>query len=171
METNFSFSEVYEKNYDVILNYIRKRLYGRKENAEDITQQVFEKAFRLWNTYDPSKPMIGWLYVIANSVFIDYLRGVSNRIETSNDNYEKIRIVGADETDSIINKKTIRRIINNVFRNLNEKEQYVGYLFFKRECQYEEIVTLTGYPMGTVKGLIARIREKLQNVLIQEGIA
>jgi len=171
METNFSFSEVYSKNYNVILNYLRKRLYSKKENAEDITQQVFEKAFRLWNTYDPSKSLIGWLYVIANSVLIDYLRGTLNKIETSNDNYENIRITGADETDDAINKKTIRRIVNNVFRNLNEKEQYVGYLYFKRECQYEEIVTLTGYPMGTVKGLIARIREKLQKVLIQEGIA
>jgi len=73
--------------------------------------------------------------------------------------------------DSRISRKELRTKINKAFAKLNDKEQIVAYLFFKRECEYTEIETITEYPMGTIKSIICRVREKLQNELAQCAFA
>ena len=59
-----------------VLGYIRARVRQR-EDAEDLCEQVFEKAFRVSESYDAQKSAPGtWLFVITRNTVIDYFRKV-----------------------------------------------------------------------------------------------
>ena len=58
------------------MSYIRTRIYNR-DDAEDLCEEVFEKAFRAQDTYDASKSAPGtWLYAITRNAVYDYCRKV-----------------------------------------------------------------------------------------------
>lgn len=67
-------TKLYTQYYDRVLGYIRARVNSRAD-AEDLCQDVFEKAFRNAARYDPSRSAPGtWLYSITRNAVIDYYR-------------------------------------------------------------------------------------------------
>jgi RNA polymerase sigma-70 factor (ECF subfamily) len=169
-----NFSEIYAKNYTKVVDYITFRGIDA-ETAQDIAQDVFVKAMRLYESgnYNPEKSAIStWIRTIANSAIIDYYRTnhygrntttLTEMDDDESDCYFQIKDNSASaKSDNRINRKDLRTAINKAMRKLNDREQVIAYLYFKRQCEYAQIAELTGFPMGTVKGLINRIREKLQ---------
>jgi RNA polymerase sigma-70 factor (ECF subfamily) len=169
-----NFSEIYAKNYTEIVNYIVYKGLNT-DTAQDIAQDVFIKALRLYESgaYNLEKSAVPtWLRTITNSAIIDFHRtnqygkNCLHFTENANDDEsEEIYVQFVDNSakaDSRINRKELRAKINKAFATLNDKEQVIAYLYFKRECEYNEIEKHTGFPMGTIKGMINRIREKMQ---------
>lgn len=69
-------TRLYTQYRSKVLGYIRSRIYNR-EDAEDLCEEVFEKAFRAADSYDASKSAPGtWLYAITRNAVYDYCRRV-----------------------------------------------------------------------------------------------
>ena len=69
-------TRLYTQYRGKVLSYIRTRIYNR-DDAEDLCEEVFEKAFRAQDTYDASKSAPGtWLYAITRNAVYDYCRKV-----------------------------------------------------------------------------------------------
>ena len=67
-------NKLYTVYYGRVLGYIRARVNNRSD-AEDLCQDVFEKAFRASARYDQSRSSPGtWLYAITRNAVIDYYR-------------------------------------------------------------------------------------------------
>src|SRR3954452_18500972 len=68
------FSAVYDEHVWQVYGFFAYRLRARAD-AEDLTQQTFERALRAWGRYDASRASIAtWLLVIARNLLIDHLR-------------------------------------------------------------------------------------------------
>ncbi|MHB8421007.1 MAG: RNA polymerase sigma factor [Myxococcales bacterium] len=65
--------DLYRVELDYVWNALR-RLGIRPNDLEDLLQEVFLRAFRDWQRYDPSRPVRPWLFSIAYHVAIDFLR-------------------------------------------------------------------------------------------------
>jgi len=167
-----NFSEIYAKNYPAVVNYIIYRGVDA-DTAQDIAQDVFVKALRLYESgnYNPEKSAIPtWLRTITNSAIIDSYRTNSygkNTIPLTEFDDEEARtffqiVDKSAKADSLVLNNELKTRINKAFAKLNKKERLIANLFFHKEYEYSEIVEKTGFPMGTVKGLINRIRAKLQ---------
>ena len=64
----------YRENYTRVLNYVYKKI-SHKEDAEDLTSEVFLYCYRHYDDYDPSKGKRStWLYLITNSRIKNYYR-------------------------------------------------------------------------------------------------
>lgn len=170
-----NFSEIYAKNYTEIVNYIIYRGIDA-ETAQDLAQDVFVKALRLYESgnYNPDKSAVStWLRTITNTAIIDFHRtngyGKNTTALTEFDDEETgafFQIVDKSaKADSLILNKELKARINKAFGKLNDKERIVANLYFKKEYEYAEIEEKTGFPMGTVKGIINRVRAKLQTEL------
>jgi len=170
-----NFSEIYAKNYTEIVNYIIYKGIDA-ETAQDLAQDVFVKALRLYESgnYNPDKSAVStWLRTITNTAIIDFHRtngyGKNTTALTEFDDEETgafFQIVDKSaKADSLILNKELKARINKAFGKLNDKERIVANLYFKKEYEYAEIEEKTGFPMGTIKGMINRIRVKLQNEL------
>jgi RNA polymerase sigma-70 factor (ECF subfamily) len=169
-------SELYAKNYTEIVNYINWKV-NNLHDAQDIAQDVFVKVVRYYeNNYNVEKaPVLRWLRVITNRCIIDFYRTNqfgNNCINVTEFDDEEtgqsFQFVDKNSSaDKYINNKELSNKISIAFSTLNEgKERLIAHLYFIEEYEYKEIEELTMYPMGTIKGMINRIRMKLQTQLV-----
>lgn len=167
-------SDIYVKNYASVVNFIFWKV-NDLSTAQDIAQDVFVKVFRYLETnFDESKSKFEtWLRTIINRCIIDHYRTNQygkNCVNVSEFDDEETGLSfqfvdHTTRTDNNVHNAEIRAKIMSAFATLNVKERRIANLYFVHEYEYNEIVDRTGYPMGTVKGMINRIREKLQKEL------
>ena len=151
-----------------------KRKVNNREDAEEITQDVFIKVFDGLKTYDKSKSAFKtWIWNIAKHAVIDYWRATKNRCLIQN-------IEGfVDEDGSEIfvhtdNNNPHMELTNNELKSkivaeinlLGSPYQKIAELSLLKEMSYEEIADHMELPLGTVKGTLHRAKELLRNRLL-----
>ena len=69
------FADAYDEQVHNVYGFFAYRV-SRREDAEDLTQQTFERALRAWCRFDPTRGPVGvWLMTIARNLLIDHYRG------------------------------------------------------------------------------------------------
>src|ERR1044072_2338649 len=82
------FSAVYDEQIWRVYGFFAYRLRTRAD-AEDLTQQTFERALKAWSRYDPAKASVGtWLIVIARNLLVDHHRADRSGRQQSLDEFE-----------------------------------------------------------------------------------
>ena len=169
-----TWEELYVKHYSEILNYINFKI-GNLHNAEDIASTVFLKVNDYLSTFDAEKSSVTtWLRNIANTCIVDYFRGKNgnfvNRVNKVSDfvtdeGKEIFQFHADDNTETLAERNEFKSRLAKSFAKMKPKYRRIATLYFLREKEYSEIAEICQVPMGTVKGMINRCREKLQNEL------
>jgi RNA polymerase sigma factor (sigma-70 family) len=158
------------KLYEGAVNFTMLKMTNNCENAEDLTQEAFEKAFLRLSTYEPDYCFSTWLFKIAINNCIDFIRkSKKNNIISQSfyyDNDEMIEITNKisstdlNPEEKLIKEQKIEKIHDRV-ANLTPHYRNLIELRYFRERSYEEISTLLQLPLGTVKAQLFRARELL----------
>lgn len=124
MSRAIDFSEVYKKFQPKILNYL-SRLMGPHE-AEDITQEVFEKVSRKLKTFKGESKFSTWIYRIATNTAFDRLRSPSLKHASEHTPFEKIadpeaRNVWNGQRETAIDQNVIRKEMSACVREYIDK--------------------------------------------------
>jgi RNA polymerase sigma-70 factor (ECF subfamily) len=142
------------------------RFSGRADEAEDLTQEVFVKVFQHLDRYREDEGAFpAWLLTLARHHAIDhYRRGREERRLRSDDTAaaEATAAPGAGPLGEAERAERVRRSLRGLPAGLRE----VVVLRDLEEMSYEEIATLVGLPLGTVKSRINRGRIELARRLI-----
>ena len=80
-----SYKYIIERYEKKLLGYIRRILFVSKEDAEDILQDVFIKAYKNINSYDSKYSFSSWIYRIAHNESVSFLRKKKKIIECNQD--------------------------------------------------------------------------------------
>ena len=155
-----------------LLNYILKISNINKEDAEDILQEVFLKAYQNLNDFDLNFKFSNWIYSIAHNTTISTFRKKNIRPQSvSWDNEELINIL---ESTYNVEKDTIRQLayeqILDIINRLPLKYKEVLILKFIENKDYKEISDILHKPMGTIATLINRAKKSLKQELLKEGL-
>lgn len=144
-----------------IMNYVNV-----VEDAEDICQRSFEKAFLNIDKYNPQYAFSTWLYSIAQNEAIDHLRRSRTSIASSLFDAERELMNIAEETpeDRLIVDQAVAQIVG-IIHALPEKYRSVAELRFIKDYAYEDIADELGLPLGTVKTNISRSRKMLMKAV------
>lgn len=155
-----------------LFNYFY-RMVRRRETAEDLVQDTFVKLCRFGHTFcgDNAK-FTTWLYSVAGNQCRDYLRHSSRRPETPvadiERNSEEEDIFG-DSGDSPVEDEILRAELRTALKtaisHLPEKERTAIVLREYQGLEYKEIAEVLGCPIGSVKVLIFRARQRLRERL------
>lgn len=148
--------------------------------AEDLAQEVFIKAFRRLETYDPSRKFSSWLFKIAHNTTIDHLRRHAPEtvpLERSGDRDEEHRgglaAVLADDSledpSAAAERKDMARSLERAIARLRPDYREVVVLFYVEGASYQEICEATGLPLGTVKTNLHRARKELAEAMAALG--
>lgn len=167
--------QIYKENYNDILNYIYFKVHN-KTIAEDIASDVFYKVLNTsLPTFNEEKSKITtWLHKVAISCIQDFYRGETghnaNKMvavsEFVNDEGKEVfQFLAPEEANQLAETNEFSSRIAIAFRGLNPKYRKVAILFFLRDKEYSDIAEICEIPMGSVKGMISRIRERLQTEL------
>lgn len=166
------FKHIYDKHYTQVLNYINSRINYKNEIAQELTQDVFLQVSKHVDKYDVYKAKVTtWLFTIANNKIIDYFRANKNAGNISHvdgwtdENGKETFSFESSYYVEGIEEHEMQATIKTAMSGLNEKEQSIAIMYFMEDRQYNEIAETLDIPMGTIKGMISRIRTKLQNKL------
>lgn len=151
------------------------RMVGDYEVALDLTQEIFMKVYGSLSRYRSEFKFSTWIYKIAHNAAVDHLRRSAAR-ETSivkgadGDQYELPIESGKLSPELESERKEQQREIETVVRALPAAYRELIVLRHAQDLTYEEIVEVTGLPLGTVKNRLFRAREMMRQQFIDRGI-
>lgn len=136
------------------------RMTGQMQDAEDITQETFVKAFRALHKVDPDRPLINWLFTIARRTTLNHFR----------DRKQKQFVELAEETvgdggHGPRREADLHERVDNLWakarRVLTGREFEALWLRFGEELSTAETAAATGQSVPGIKTLIFRARQRL----------
>jgi len=162
----------YEKSvYNIAL-----RMTGNSEDASDMTQEAFIKAYNSLQSFRGDSKFSVWLYRIATNVCLDFLRSRSRKptvsLSVEDNEGEEVQLDVADESQSpelLLDRQMTRESVRRGLETLSPEYRQILLLREIRGLSYDEISQALGLEVGTVKSRIFRARKKLCTFLLQDG--
>jgi len=156
------FSYIVEKYQDIVFSIALKVLKNR-EDAEEIAQESFIKAYRSLHTFKGNAKFSTWLYRITYNTCISETRKRKHSISyieeiQINEETEEINIEGIPEENRT-------RYINAALKKLPEDDYTLILLYYFEEQSIEEISCVTGLKVSNTKVKLHRARKKLYTIL------
>jgi RNA polymerase sigma-70 factor (ECF subfamily) len=149
------------------INGLAMRILGDREQAEEVTGDVFLQAWRVAASYDPSRGSpLAWLLTLARSRAIDRLRSGAAQRRQTNSLDETIPLVApGDGPEEDAAAAQLCRVVKNALAQLGERQRRAIELAYFGGLSHGEIAREIGEPLGTVKTRVrlgmTRLRELL----------
>ncbi len=150
------------ERYDRAVYHLAYRTLHDVEEARDVAQESFFKAFRSLRTFKPGAKFSTWIFAIAYHACCDRL---NRRKRYSNEELPERADASAGPEHQAIAGDDARRL-RAAIDALPEKYRTVITLYHLQGKQYEEIARVLELPMGTVKTHLFRAKEQLRKLLV-----
>ncbi len=153
--------------------YLVLKMIRNESDAEDISIEAFEKAFKKLEQYTPEYAFSTWLFRIATNHCIDFIRkkklkttSIDNVIDDGESGGMKIQIEGTskDPEETYIEQQKIE-LMREYVDKLEEPYKTIVTLRYFKEWTYEEIVNELEIPLGTAKAQLFRSRALLSDFM------
>ncbi|HAT73954.1 MAG: RNA polymerase, sigma-24 subunit, ECF subfamily [Candidatus Moranbacteria bacterium GW2011_GWF2_36_839] len=163
------YGEIIERYQGKLFAYLF-RLIGSRDEAQDILQDVFLKAYRNLQSYDTARKFSSWIYRIAHNEAVNFIkRRALKRFIPWEDiaaTKDKLEMMSFEEgADKAWLRKEIGKEVNVALDKMPFKYKQVLVLRYFSDKSYEEISEILGKPMNTVGTLISRAKQKLSEEL------
>ncbi|HEX6191254.1 MAG TPA: sigma-70 family RNA polymerase sigma factor [Chitinophagaceae bacterium] len=140
------------------------RMVKTREDAEEVAQDIFVKAYRALADFRGASKFSTWLYTIVNTTCITFLR--KKRLEVHSLDNENV-FEAADNQDSGLRANQIEQkskvaMVNQAIALLGNDDAEVITLFYKAEQSLEEIAQILGVEPNTAKVRLHRARTRLK---------
>jgi RNA polymerase sigma-70 factor (ECF subfamily) len=166
-----AYAELVERHKDRALT-LAVRILKNREDAEEALQDAFIRAFNALPRFEWKSSFSTWFYRIVYNVCVS---GLSRR-----DRKQRISIDDEDESGSVLElaseetppdlaleSSELNAIVQEEIDRLPGAYGPTFTLFFVQEMSYDEVVEVTGLPLGTVKARLFRARVMLRNALVR----
>lgn len=162
----------YERNvYNLAL-----RMTGNPEDAADMSQEAFLKAYSSMSSFRGESKFSVWLYRIVSNVCLDFLRRRSRRqtvsLSIEDDGGEEIQLELPDESqtpEALLEQRMTRDAVRRGLEALPHEQRQILLLREIQGLSYDEIALTLGLEAGTVKSRIFRARKRLCSFLMKDG--
>jgi RNA polymerase sigma-70 factor (ECF subfamily) len=145
------------------------RMTGRAEDAEDVVQETFIRAFRQLSRFEARANFATWLYRIGYNCAVDYMRSRRHR-ETPEDNATLDAMGeagGAAGADTLVFAGEIHERVQLALGELSEKERAAFLMRHHEGCSIEEIGAALGMKTNATKHSIFRAVRKMRAALAE----
>ena len=144
------------------------RFAKNREDAEEIAQDCFIKAYRALGTFKQTSKFTTWLYTITYTTAMTSLR--KKRLDTTsiNDDEYVLQIANSGtnfDANNIVEKKSTYAYLNQAIDMLLPDDAAIITLFYKGEQSLEEIATALNMEANTIKVKLHRARQRLKDKL------
>jgi RNA polymerase sigma-70 factor (ECF subfamily) len=153
-----------------------RNMTRHNDDAEDLVQEAALRAFRAFHTFEEGTNFKAWFFRILTNLFYEKHRKREREpdtvsIEEAPDLFLYTQTVAAglhersaDPAALVLSNMTTEQIVAAIAA-LPEEYRVVASLYFMEEFSYEEIATMIGCPIGTVRSRLHRGRKMLQKSL------
>lgn len=166
--------ELLYDRYKKYVYTIAFRYAGNKEDALDITQEVFIAVFKAMDSFKEQFSLLPWIKKITVNKCLNFIRSKRESISLnatteSGDELQNI-LYSEDVTENTIVCKDTKKLLEDAIRNLPDNIRLAILLRHMKQMKYEEIASCMKLPPGTVKTLIHKGRKVIKETLLKQGI-
>lgn len=154
------------------------RMTKNVNDAEDLVQETYVKAYRFWEKFEPGSNARAWLFKIMTNVFINEYRSKSRspmavNVDELDDNFLYGQLASAapgNDPEKQLFAKIFDDDVKRAIESLPEDFRLVVVLSFIEGFSYQEIAEIADLQLGTVKSRLHRGRKLLQKELLDYAI-
>jgi RNA polymerase sigma-70 factor, ECF subfamily len=157
---------------------VARRLVGSREEAEDLVQETYARAFRSWRSYTPGTNMRAWMLRILTNLNVDRGRRVqrtppSQPLEES-DYYLANKVASSAGEDALEEEQIVERLsqdsIVKALAEIQPQFRDVVVLVDIGDFTYADAAQILDIPIGTVMSRLHRGRRALKQKIAEEAI-
>jgi RNA polymerase sigma-70 factor (ECF subfamily) len=162
-------AEAFGRLYDMHVDRVYKHIYyrvGNEADAEDLTQQVFLKAWQAIHKYKKTaSPFVAWLMTISHNQVVDFYRTRKNKVHLE---AEVLADGPASRPEQTAETSFEQQRLRSAISQLGGDEQQVVILRFIEGLEFAEIASIMKKKEGNVRVILHRALVKLRNMLKRE---
>lgn len=169
-----AFEELILKHEKIVYN-LAFRMMNHSEDAMDISQEVFLKAYRSLSNFDERSAFSTWLYRITHNTCIDEIRkrkgkqtySLEEDLESEDGSMQRQVADDGDTPEESLMRKEQKSEILRALDTLSEEHKVAIILRDVKGLSYEEIAEILELSLGTVKSRINRARNQLKTEILK----
>jgi RNA polymerase sigma factor (sigma-70 family) len=160
-----AFSYLVDKHKDKAYN-LAFRICGNREEAEEIAQDAFLKAYRSLKDFKRKSSFATWLYRIVYNTAISLVRTRKNRVLSVEEfPVDAVDFLSFSSTEEEAADDYRNSLINFALQKISEEERGLITLYYYNELDTEEITKITGISRSNIKVRLFRARQKMAEVI------
>ena len=154
--------------YNFAYRYVKK-----ETEAEDLTQEIFIKAWRNLRRFNRRKSFKIWLFHLAKNICFDFFRKqkdisfseLESKREDEDYHFEEEIVDSSPLPDELFERKNLQDVLNSAIGQLPLKDQTILFLYYNDHFTLQEIANSLDEPLNTVKSRFRRALKKLKIIL------
>jgi RNA polymerase sigma-70 factor (ECF subfamily) len=166
------------RNYQDMVYSTAVRLLGNESHAEDVSQEVFLKAYERFESLQASPTAGGWLKTVATNLSLNHLQRYRKRWrffselvrhDDEDSDPEPVEFAAPDSFLTGLDSEERRAWVDRALEKLPERQRVPLVLYHFEELSYDEIADRLGVSLAKVKTDILRARAALAQILARSG--
>ena len=158
-----AFEEMFRALEGPVFN-VAFRMVGDRDDAHDISQITFIKAYERISDYNPSYRFFSWIYRIAVNESLNHIKRQARRVPLQSE-----RPTSEPSPESACHGHELGQLIQESLMQLPARQRATMILRHFRDCTYSDIATILNTPVSTVKSDLYLARQRLQKRLQAAG--
>jgi len=152
-----------EAYQEIVVRYMQSAYYvalafvHNQQDALDISQDAFIRAFRRIKKFDTEKPFFPWFYKILKNLCMDYFKRRQRRNEVP---LENVPVLKTEQEDREM-KKALWKGIDE----LPPEQKEIIILRYFRQLSYQEMAEILGKPIGTIMSSLYYAKKRLKGIV------
>jgi RNA polymerase sigma-70 factor, ECF subfamily len=157
---NRKFEKFYKKNIDRIYRYVFFRIGQNHDVCEDLVSEIFLKAVKNFEKYDPKISESAWIYTIAHNHLANHYRDKKDSVDIEDVAYS---LIGEDGNKSIQNKSHQLALLSALDQLSKEKRRFVTMKYIEGYT-FKEISEISHKSLSAVKMSTRRAIKELREL-------
>lgn len=157
---------------------VARRLVGSREEAEDLVQETYARAFRSWRSFSPGTNMRAWLFRILTNLNVDRGRRIQRTPQTQpleeTDYYLANKVASAAGEEALEQEVVVERLsqdsVVSALSSIPPQFRDVVVLVDIGDFTYADAAQILDVPIGTVMSRLHRGRRALKQRLAEEAL-
>jgi RNA polymerase sigma-70 factor (ECF subfamily) len=159
------FSHLVDRHKDKAYN-LAFRICGNHEEAEELTQDSFLKAYRSLKSFKMKSSFATWLYRIVYNTTISHVRLKKKGLLSLEDfPADATDFIGTCTSEEEAEKEYRTSLVNFALQKITEEERGLISLYYYEEMSTDEISEVTGIAKSNIKVKLFRARQKMQEII------
>lgn len=157
--------QAYADHLDDVYGFLRYRL-ARPQDAEDMSQAVFERAARARDRFDPARASPKtWLLTIARNLLIDHFRSTAGKVDV------ELSALEGDHAHHDTLDLGLSPELSSALQTLRVRDREILALRYGADLPADDIAAITGVSSANVHQILSRSLRRLREQLERRGVS
>ena len=144
------------------------RITGNRQEAEDLTQESFFRAYQKLSRYDPSRPFGPWMRTLAANLCYNHIKKARLERVPLEDEKDQIKDNPSNDPENLLELSQEHRVLYQALWKLPDNQRIALELRHFQGLSYQDMAETLNLPLNTVRSHLYRGRQRLAEILKEE---